>query len=199
MAIKIGNIGKYEVFPAGTALQLIAHEKRKVRLVVNCEAETRFDVVQDGNVIFLARVQGHQPIEFIVEGPCAVQPTSEGEVWLATDEGSHIVYETDEPSFVTLDFTASPQLTEFERMQAIANLKREQREQETLELLEQLRAEKAALDEAKHEQEISGDDNSGGQGAPPATSADPAGEVDPGAAGHAGTPAGASGAAKPAK
>ena len=183
MVVKIGNIGKYTVMPPGMALNLVGEEKRKVRLEVNCEYETRFDVVQGGNVVFLAKVEGHDVIEFVVEGAAVVQPTSEGEVWLATDEGPHLVYETDEPSFVTLDFERS-ELSHFERLQAIANLKREQREAETEALLNELRAERAALEAAKNEQaQVSGDDDNGEPGTPAAGSP---GEPEP-------EPAGASG------
>lgn len=164
MTVKIGNIGKYTPFPAGMALNLVGEEKRRVRLEVNCEYETRFDVVQEGTVIFLAKVDGHTTLEFIVEGPAQVQPTSEGEVWLSTDEGPHLVYESDEPSFVTLDFERQ-ELSNFEKMQAIADLKRRQREEETEALLEQLRAERNALEEARNAQVI-GDDDEGGEGAP---------------------------------
>lgn len=186
MTVKIGNIQKYTLVPAGKAINLVGEEKRKVRLEVNCEYDTRFDVVQSGNVYFLAAfVRGHATLEFIVEGPCVVQPTSEGEVWLATDEGPHLVYETDEPSFVTLDFERQ-ELTQFERLQAIANLRREQREAETEYLLQQLRAERAALEEAKKDEPAAKkptDDNSGKSGAP-APSGD--GEPEPEGEGQAG-------------
>lgn len=185
MTVKIGNITKFMVMPPGMALNMPGDEKRKVRLEVNCEADARFDVVlADGSVVFLAKVNGHNTIEFVAEGPCQVQPTSEGEVWLSTDEGPHIVYESDEPSFVELDFTKSAALTEFERMQAIANLRRDQREQETIALLEQLRAEREALEGARNEpaEEKPADDNSGGAGAPPAGDS---GETEPASEGAA--------------
>lgn len=174
MTVKIGNIGRYIVVPVGQAISLPGEEKRKVRIVVNCEAEARFDVVQDGNVYFLGVAFGHKTFEFIVDGPCAVQPTSDGEVWLSKDEGAHLVYESDEPSFVTLDFERQ-ELTQFERLQAIANLKREQREQETEALLAELRAERTALEQVKNEtsKKKSPDDNSGlDGGAAPVDSGD---------------------------
>lgn len=202
MTVKIGNITKFMTMPAGMALNLPGDEKRKVRLEVNCETDARFDVVlADGAVIFLAKVNGHNTIEFVAEGPCQVQPTSEGEVWLSTDEGPHLVYETDERSFVELDFTKSAGLTEFERMQAIANLRREQREQETIALLDQLRAEREALEGAKNDatKEKPSDDNSGGSGAPPAGDSGKSEPASEGAAADDGTAPGTGGAAKPAK
>lgn len=198
MAVKIGNIGKYTAMPAGMALNLVGEEKRKVRLEVNCEYETRFDVVQDGTVTFLAKVEGHNVIEFIVEGPAVVQPTSQGEVWLSADEGPHLVYETDEQSFVQLDFTRT-ELSHFEQLQAIANLKREQREQETEALLSELRAERAALEAAKNEQsQVSGNAPEGEQAAPPAASAGEPKQEPAGAAGQSGTATGAGGSSGPA-
>lgn len=194
MAVKIGNIGKYIPVPVGRAIDLPGEGKRKVRLEVNCEYETRFDVVQEGTVTFLAKLEGHHMIEFIVDGPAAVQPTSEGEVWLSKDEGPHLVYETDEKSFVELDFTRT-ELSHFEQLQAIANLKREQREQETEALLIELRAERAALEAAKNEQtQVSGNPPAGSEAPAPAASAGEPKQESAGAAGQSGATTGASGA-----
>lgn len=142
MTIKIGKIQRFERFPSGTGLQLPGDRPREVKLAVNTEAETRFDFVsEDGEVTFLAVVKGRQNLEFIVDGPGEVVATSEGEVWLSTDEGRHLTYRSEKPSFVTLDFERSPALSEFERMQMIANLRREQREAEDRALFEAKMAE----------------------------------------------------------
>lgn len=172
--IKLGNIARFRKFPSGMALNLPSTQTRKVRLDVNCEAQARFDVVSpDGEPVFLAQVEGPHTIEFVWTGPCLVLATSEGEVWLADDEGPHLVYETDEDSFVTLDFERQ-ELTQFERMQAIANLKREQRERETEELLAELRAERKAIEEAKNEGAKEKPANSPEGGAAEQKSANPA-------------------------
>ncbi|KKB09520.1 hypothetical protein [Devosia chinhatensis] len=203
MAIKIGKISKFMVMPSGMALNLDRQEARKVRLEFNCERETRFDVVQDGNVYFLACVQaGHETIEFIVDGPCQVQPTSDGEVWLYTDEGPHLVYESDEASFVELDFTKSPELTQFERIQAIARLKLEQREAETRQLLDDLRAEKAARDKENGDATATEKSANAPAGSKGAKGAANQGDTEPesgGAASDEGATSGASGASKSAK
>lgn len=131
MTIKIGNIQRFTRFPTGTALHLPGEAARRVKLQVNTEYDTRLDVVTDaGEVLFLARVNGLQTVEFVIDGPADVLATSEGEVWLSTDEGRHITYKSGKPSFVTLDFERTPELTEYEKLMAIANLKREQREAE---------------------------------------------------------------------
>lgn len=176
MTVKIGNIGKFTLFPAGTKLVLPGEEKRRVRLEVNCEYETRLDaILPQGETVFLAKVDGLKAVEFVVDGPAEIVATSEGEVWLSTDEGRHITFETDEPSFVTLDFERQPELSEFERMQAIANLKREQREAEARELLDAKLAELQGKIDATPAPAPQPADASGGGGgtAPAGTSSEP--------------------------
>lgn len=87
MTIKVRDITKWAKLPAGFAINCMGEGLRRVKLEVNCETATRFDVVQGDEMTFLAAVDGLKTIEFVVDGPCEVAADTEGEVWFFTQDG----------------------------------------------------------------------------------------------------------------
>lgn len=64
--IRIHDIHKWATLEPGEALRLVGDGNRQVRIEVNCPKPTRFDVVEAGEVIFIATVQGLETLEFTV-------------------------------------------------------------------------------------------------------------------------------------
>lgn len=87
MTIKVRDITKWAKLPDGFAINCVGEGLRRVKLEVNCEAPTRFDVVQGDALTFLAAVEGLKTIEFVVDGPCEVAADTVGEVWFFTQDG----------------------------------------------------------------------------------------------------------------
>lgn len=99
MTIKVRDITKWAKLPAGFAINCVGEGLRRVKLEVNCETATRFDVVQGEEMTFLAAVDGLKTIEFVVDGPCEVAADTEGEVWFFTQDGE--VTAIDDPEATT--------------------------------------------------------------------------------------------------
>ena len=105
MVVRLHNISKWARLKAGRLLELAGSQPRLIRLEVNCEAPTRFDLVApDGKsvVAFLAVVTGHEVIEFSAEATVRVGATSDGEVWFFTNDGEDITVRTDGPTFTSV-------------------------------------------------------------------------------------------------
>lgn len=104
MVVRIHNTGKWSQLEAGKIFKLTGMQRRRVRLEVNCEMPTRFDVVEDDDrVTFLAVVQGQEALEFSAGPNAHVAALSEGEVWFFTNDGDQVAIERPEAvSFTTI-------------------------------------------------------------------------------------------------
>ena len=147
MSMKLRNLKQWKQIPAGEFLDLPG-KRRLVKLEVNVEAPTRFDVEQDGVPVLLAVVEPWQcplVMQFAVDGDCTVVPTTAGEVWYFTDDGQFVNYAVTTQSFTKLE-QRMEMTPELEVTILKASLRKEQRlrEQAELMLLKQQREEAAA-------------------------------------------------------
>lgn len=103
MVVRLHNLSKWRVLKAGDAIAFAGEQDRKVRIEVNCEFPTRFDVVHgDGDrtsVTFLAVVVGMETLEFTAPGETYLTATSDGEVWYFTNEGDQTATDRKAQSF----------------------------------------------------------------------------------------------------
>jgi len=126
MVVRIHNVGKWQLLPVGEVLRLQGLQRRKVRVEVNCEAPTRFDVIEGDKGTFLAVVTGYDILEFSISAQAHVVATSEGEVWYFTNDGDQIGSDMPEAvSFATVmnRETRNPEL-ELMMWKAEQNMKR---------------------------------------------------------------------------
>lgn len=88
MVVRIHNLTKWHRLPPGGSFNLTGSGLRRVRIEVNCEQPTSFQVIEGEHVAFLAVVQGLETLEFSVSDDIAsLVPTSEGDVWFFTNHG----------------------------------------------------------------------------------------------------------------
>lgn len=93
MVIRLHNVSKWKLLEQGF-LPFVGDHHRKIRIDVNCEVVTRFDIVQPGEgddddklTMLAAGVQGLETLEFSAPADTVLHVTSEGEVWYFTNEG----------------------------------------------------------------------------------------------------------------
>lgn len=93
MVIRLHNVSRWAQLEPGNVFPIYGEQSRNVRFELNCETDTRLDIVRDEVPTFLATIRGREDIEFAAEGECYLVATSEGEVWYHTDEGDRIDFE----------------------------------------------------------------------------------------------------------
>lgn len=103
MVVRLHNLSKWQKLEPGEGIELLGAHDRKVRVEVNTEAPTRFDVVHgdddDTQVTFLAVVHGMETLEFYAPGGTYLAATSDGEVWYFTNEGDQTATDREAVSF----------------------------------------------------------------------------------------------------
>lgn len=93
MVIRLHNVSKWARLDGGI-LPFVGIQHRKIRIDVNCETDTRFDIVIPGEgeeadklIMLAAGVVGLETLDFTAPADCALHASSEGEVWYFTNEG----------------------------------------------------------------------------------------------------------------
>lgn len=108
MVVRIHNVGKWSQLKPGALIELTKTMGRRVRLQVNCEVPTRFDVIEGERGTFLAVVEGLETIEFTAGADAyigASPSTDSGEVWYFTNDGDQVA--ADRPEAVSFTKIAS--------------------------------------------------------------------------------------------
>lgn len=185
MVVRLHNLSKWEMLGAGKAIELLGDHPRRVRVEVNCEAPTRFDLVHgdEGLVTFICVAVGYEVMEFSAPGGSHVLATSDGEVWFFTNEGDQIASDREQVSFTRM-MTRRTRSEQLERMMALQEMNFNRRlaaqAAETAELAAALEAAEARADD-----EVGGGDTDGaGQpdaGAPAEGAAPDTGQSEPAA------------------
>lgn len=102
----LGDIAKYREFDVENGVEFAATDRRTFRLFVNCQSPTAFYAHLGPSLYrFLALVQGHHEISFVVNGPVAIhaQPSGDGPVWYWSPEfESFSVEMPDAETFTTI-------------------------------------------------------------------------------------------------
>jgi hypothetical protein len=153
MVIRLHNVTKWDVLQPGQVLQLPGDDghARKIRLEVNCPSPTRFDIMSDGTMCFLAVVEGLETLEFTGSGTVEVSATADSEVWYFTHDGTDSAVEIeDAKSFVKIANrrTRNPQ-QELMMFKLEQNMKRREAAQaEELAQMRELLAARKAEEEA---------------------------------------------------
>lgn len=180
MVVRIHNIAKWAMIPAGQVLKLSGEHRRKVRVEVNCEAPTRLDVIEGEDEgekgTFLAVVQGYEVLEFVVSGVARLVPTTEGEVWYFTNDGDQIAADMPELESFTKIASRRARNPELEMMMFKMNQNMERRLATQAAEIEALREAQAAA-EVPHNPETGEviEDGEVGAGNDPGTAGAPAG------------------------
>lgn len=197
MSVKLRNLTRWKQLDGAL---MMPGGKRNVRLEVNVDRPTRFDVNHgtektpnrlDQTTLLRAVEPSECPVEiqFTVLGDCEVIPTTDGEVWYFTDDGAEINFAVTTKSFTSLE-QRMEMTPEMELTITKANLAREYRRREQAELLlrkrqrDEARSAHADPETGEVDDEVSlGNDARGGSEAPlagdgVAPEPQPAGTVD---------------------
>lgn len=85
--IDLSNLDKWIPLAEGQALRFDLDIPRRVRLEVNTSTRTRFDLVnEDGETTFLANIDGHETLQFVVKGPWSLYSDTEEGCYIYTKE-----------------------------------------------------------------------------------------------------------------
>lgn len=169
MVVRLHNLSKWEMLGAGKAIELLGEHPRRVRVEVNCEAPTRFDLVHgdEGEVTFICVARGYEVMEFTAPGGSHILATSDGEVWFFTNEGDEVATDREQVSFTKM-MTRRTRSEQLERMMALQQLNFERRLNAQAAEADALRV---ALEKAE---KVDGEDgagdtggNAGGEGSEP--------------------------------
>lgn len=89
MALKIGNISRWNKLDVGNVLQFgEANRVQRLRLEFNTSDATHLAVIDHkGAERFLGVINGHEAVEFTTEGSVEILATTEGEVWWYSKDG----------------------------------------------------------------------------------------------------------------
>lgn len=159
MPIKLQNLSKWSLLPAGEALVLEGNMLRKIKVEFNTEVRTAFMAVEHGVEYFIGCVDGHDTIEFFADGTVTIAPAAEGDgaVWFWTPDGEEIWHGIEGQRLFVKPMTRevrNPQMDAVLARQAARYEKRFALQAEHNErLLTQLQEERAARDLAASEAE----------------------------------------------
>lgn len=103
MALKLRNLGRWSAFD-GKALVLPAapDHQRRIKIEVNSEFDTRYDVECDGVVSFLGVAKGLELLDFVGVGTVTVTATSVGDVFFVTNDGEQTAVAHELASFTKI-------------------------------------------------------------------------------------------------
>lgn len=112
------NLSKWQVLRKGEALQFVNPRPRNVRIEVNAPTASRLYIVtEDGDLQFLARVEGRDTIEFGTDGAFDLT-TEDDEVAVYTADGDDISMRVIAPVIFTKIANRRPRNPELEAIAA---------------------------------------------------------------------------------
>lgn len=150
MTIRILNPSDWKLIPPGHWLNLNGDHTRIVKVELNCEAETRVDLVHhDAEGVekrtFIGRVVGLDKIEVVADADASLDFSGGGEVWCWTNDGeANTSVIPDEATFTKL----MGRKTRSDQMEIMLRLQQEGYER----LLRQQEAERVGLERQLAEQ-----------------------------------------------
>lgn len=143
MTVRIHNLAKWQVLPAGSVLQFrgpeyegYTPEHRRIVVEVNCEAPTSWKVIEgprdkEPKITFLAVVQGLEKLEFTASADAELVPSGDGEVWYFTSDGDNYAHDqVNADGALAVSFTSVMQRRTRNRQLELIAWKTEQRQRQ---------------------------------------------------------------------
>lgn len=127
--IRLEEITRFQPVTSGSKLVLETDKRRLVRLELNTEGRVRLELETATDIRFLANVEGRETLTFIADGPCAITPEGEGEIWWFTPEMETTSVRVEAPEIFTTIMERQaepPEVTAMKRYVREGEMRREQ-------------------------------------------------------------------------